>query len=304
MKFFLRQAASVLLLISAAHSLPDFSCICEKQNQNACARTYSCRLNNTINFNSDKPPSWVTAAEEGLFNNTINDALNGELRPPFFTLGRMTWEATIACDDEDGQLRWHHHINECRFGTNATEKRRMHGWANLGFHPLGTQKGTWLTQILGEIADINGTSDTQLTQGSCSNTGLFVHLSYINASEPYDPRFSPAGDWGVLYNGEHVYPVGAAGVPSYRTDNDLIDNGVALDCTGYDTTGFTCTSPGCVEPANITQYRCPAGVDGFPVGAANCSRAYQANVALESAGARLRDFSALGLAAVVAYAVL
>jgi hypothetical protein len=300
------QRAALFLFISIVHSLPDFSCICEKNNTNACARTYSCHLNSTIDFTSTEAPDWVTVAEETLFVNTINDALSGELRPPFFSMGRMTWDATIACDDENGQLRWHHQINECRFSskTNETvEKRRRHGWASLGFHPFGTQPGTWLTQILGEIDDANAGKDTQLMEAKCANTGLYVHVSYINASEPYDPRFSPAGGWGVLYAGAREYLVGDAGVPSYRTDNDLINNGVSLDCTGYDTTGQPCKQPDCMEPANITHYNCPAGVSWAGVGALNCSRTYKANQVVESGATRSKALLSIMGAGVLACAL-
>lgn len=281
------------IIISTASCLPDFSCICEKQNLNACAKTYSCRLNSTLDLSAAEAPTWVTSTEESLFRNTINDAKNSLLRPQFFALGRMTWEAKLACSDDDGQLQWYPGVDQCQYGTrtnatgtNSTTERRMyHGWASLGFHPLGREPGTWLTQILGEIEDPDD-SDKALLRATCANTGLYVSVSYINASEPYDPRFTSAGRWGVLYAGSHAYPVGSQGVPSYRTDNDLIENGVSLDCVGYDTTGTVCKQPSCTEPANLTHYQCPAGLNGFPVGSANCSRTYMVNSLAESSTTR------------------
>jgi hypothetical protein len=304
MKHFRR--ALFFLLISNVSSLPDFSCICEKQNLNACWKTYSCRLNSTLDLNATEAPAWVTSTVQSLFLNTINDAKNGQLRPPFFSLGRMTWEARLACGSEDGQLQWYGGVDECqsgatanKTGTNSTTRiRRHHGWASLGFHPLGTNAGTWLTQILGEIEDPDK-SDGKLMEATCASTGLYVSVSYINASQPYDPRFTPAGQWGVLYAGSHVYPVGNQ-VPSYRTDNDLIDNGVYLDCTGYDTTGITCKQPTCFEPANLTHYQCPVGVNGSQVGAANCSRTYSVSSSAGFGSTKLQALLSLVIAGLIA----
>lgn len=305
MKHFRRAVFSII--ISTASCLPDFSCICEKQNLNACAKTYSCRLNSTLDLSATEAPTWVTTTEQSLFLNTVDDAKDGQLRPPFFFLGRMTWEAKLACSDGDGELQWYPGVDQCQYGTktsatgtnSTTERRVYHGWASLGFHPLGTEPGTWLTQILGEIKDPDD-SDRALMQATCANTGLYVSVSYINASQPYDPRFTSAGRWGVLYAGSHVYPVGSQGVPSYRTDNDLIDNGVSLDCTGYDTTGTLCKQPNCLEPANLTQYQCPAGVNEFPVGAANCSRTYTADSLAESESSSSQALLSLLIAGLLA----
>ncbi|KAH8905390.1 hypothetical protein BR93DRAFT_929644 [Coniochaeta sp. PMI_546] len=284
-----RLVALCLSSFSLIHALPDFSCICESHNLNACSKSYSCRLNSTIDFYKATVPDWVTDAEEALFVNTLDDAINGLLRPPFLSLGRMTWEATMACDDDKGDLAWYPQLSQCQATftvDNVTEpRRRYHGWASLGFHPLGSQPGTWLTQIIGEIADAEGDDDSHLARARCANTGLYVSVDYINATQPYDPRFSPAGHWGMLYlyGNEHVYPVGAQGVPSYMTDGDLIDNGVYLNCTGYDTTGRVCAEPSCFEPANLTHYDCPAGKN-TSVGAGNCARRY-ASTAGEDSGA-------------------
>lgn len=259
----------------------NFTCICEGHLLNGCSKSYSCRLNSTIDFYKAPVPDWVTDDEETLFLDTIDDAVNGLLRPPFLSLGRMTWEAVVACDDDDGVLTWYPQQTQCRptdiTRGNATEpRRRYHGWASLGFHPLGKEPGTWLTQILAEIEDpVGGVNDTVLARARCADTGLYVSVDYINATQPYDPRFSPAGAWGMLYLHEstRVYPVGAAGVPSYRTDGDLVNYGVDLNCTGYDTSGRVCQEPKCFEPVNVTHYNCPIGNDSN-VGGANCSRRY------------------------------
>jgi len=295
------QLLAALSLCSLVHAVADFSCICETRNLNGCSKTYSCRLNSTIDFYKAPVPDWVTDAEETLFINTIDDAVNGLLRPPFFSLGRMTWEATTACDDDNGMLTWYPQQSQCRSSVtrgNVTEpRRRYHGWASLGYHPLGKEPGTWLTQIMGEIRDASGGNDTHLLDARCADTGLYVSVDYINATQPYDPRFSPAGHWGMLYlhSSDLVYPVGAAGVPSYRTDGDLISYGVDLNCTGYDTSGRVCQEPKCFEPANVTHFECPMR-DGTSVGGGNCTRRY-AGVADDS-GAGSRTGSSVAWAAV------
>jgi hypothetical protein len=280
--------SSFLSLVRAAN----FNCICEAENLNGCSRSYSCRLNSTIDYNATVP-DWVTDAEEALFINTIDDAVNGLLRPPFFSLGRMTWEAAIACDDDDGVLTWYPQQSQCRATLtredNVTEsRRRYHGWASLGFHPMGKEPGTWLTQIMGEIDDPDGDGDSHLVSATCADTGLYVSVDYINATQPYDPRFSPAGGWGMLYlhSSNRVYPVGAQGVPSYRTDGDLINYGVDLNCTGFDTSGRVCQEPKCFQPANITHFKCPVGTN-TTVGGANCSRRY-AGVADDSGAMEIK----------------
>lgn len=297
-----QPSVSILLFLSAlvggpglVRALPDFSCVCETANRNGCSRSYSCRLNSTIDFYHNEVPDWVTDVEETLFINTIDDAVSGLLSPPFFSLGRMTWEASMACDDEDGQLRWYPTLSSCRATTTTTNittgdrqtRRRLHGWANLGFHPLGNQPGTWLTQILGEIEDPDGEEDSHLVSARCADTGLYTSIDYINDTQPYDPRFSPMGDWGMLYlySKDRVYPVGPAGVPSYKTDGDLIKNGVDLNCTGYDTTGRVCEQPSCSEAANVSHYACAVGQTGN-VGAGNCSRTYKEQ---KSSGAKERE---------------
>lgn len=279
----LRVLTHTLSLAPLTHALADFSCICEPANLNGCSRSYSCRLNSTIELYNTAVPAWVADPEEALFVNTIDDAVNGLLSPPFLSLGRMTWEAAVACDDDEGELRWNHQLTQCGSTTIAsgnvtTQRRRYHGWASLGFHPLGNQPGTWLTQILGEISEPDDTGDGHLARATCASTGLYVSVDYINATRPYDPRFGPPGHWGMLYlsGPDDVYPVGAVGVPSYRTDGDLIENGVDLNCTGYDTTGRVCAEPECVEPVNVTHYECPAGQGMGGVSAANCSRKYGA----------------------------
>ncbi|OIW34902.1 hypothetical protein CONLIGDRAFT_675854 [Coniochaeta ligniaria NRRL 30616] len=284
---------ALLALLPLSHALPDFSCICESHNLNGCSKAYSCRLNSTIDFYKTPVPDWVTDAEEALFVNTIDDAVNGLLRPPFFSLGRMTWEATIACDSDDsadGELAWFQQLSQCQRPTvtvgNVTRaRRRYHGWASLGFHPLvgtgGKQPGgTWLTQIMGEIDDPDADDDRvggELARAGCADTGLYVSVDYINATQPYDPRFEPAGNWGMLYlhSGGRTYPVGERGVPSYRTDGDLVENGVVLNCTGYDTSGRPCVEPRCFEPANVRHYGCEVGRNAS-VGAGECRRRYVA----------------------------
>lgn len=297
----------VLSLFSLAHALPDFSCICESHNLNGCSKSYSCRLNSTIDFYKAPVPDWVTDAEEALFVNTIDDAVNGLLRPPFFSLGRMTWEAVVACDDENGELAWLPQLTQCQatrtVGNVTVPRRRYHGWANLGFHPLGNQPGTWLTQILGEIEDPDGDADSHFARARCADSGLYVSVDYINATQPYDPRFSPGGHWGMLYlyANTHVYPVGSQGVPSYRTDGDMVENGVYLNCTGYDTTGRACTEPNCFEPANVTHYDCPLGKNAS-VGPENCARRYA--VSAEDSGAVIakgsRELSWVGVGVLLA----
>lgn len=289
---------AALSLLSLVHA-GKLTCICEAENLNGCSKSYSCRLNSTIDFYKAPVPDWVTDAEETLFLDTIDDAVNGLLRPPFLTLGRMTWEAVIACDDDDGVLTWYQQQTQCRstitLGNITEPRRRYHGWASLGFHPLGKQPGTWLTQILAEIEDPVGGNDTQLANARCADTGLYVSVDYINATQPYDPRFSPAGAWGMLYlhDSTRVYPVGAQGVPSYRTDGDLINYGVELNCTGYDTSGRVCQAPKCFEPANITHFKCPVGND-TNVGGGNCSRRY-ANVSDDSGAVAVRGNGAVWL---------
>jgi hypothetical protein len=258
----------------------NLTCICEARNLNGCSRGYSCRLNSTIDFYKATVPDWVTDAEETLFINTIDDAVNGLLRPPFHTLGRMTWEGSIACDDDNGMLAWYPQQSLCPSTItrgNVTEpRRRYHGWASLGFHPLGKEPGTWLTQILSEIRDPSGINDTHLLDARCADTGLYVSVDYINATQPYDPRFSSMGSWGMLYlqTGGHAYPVGADGVPSYRTDGDLINYGIDLNCTGYDTSGRVCQEPKCFEPPDVTHFDCP--IRNTTVGGGNCTRRYAA----------------------------
>jgi hypothetical protein len=262
------------LLLLRVLALPDYTCICEKYNINGCSRTYSCRLNQSISFGSPPVPTWVTDKETTLFAETIEQAKNGSLRPPIFDLGRLTWEARLACDDDvGGRKRWHLSNIGCNVpavNTTVVGTSRLTGWASLGFHPLGTAGGTWLTQILGQVNNPDG--DPSFLNARCANTGLFINLTYINATEPYDPRFSPNGFWGTLLR-SRTYPVGSDGVPSYRTDRDMIANGVNLNCSSYDQTGLVCKSPQCLEPPLVSHYACPATNSGY-VGSLNCSRTY------------------------------
>ncbi|KAK1769681.1 hypothetical protein QBC33DRAFT_331566 [Phialemonium atrogriseum] len=263
-------AVVLFIFLLAASALPDYSCVCEKANINACSRSYSCRLNSSISFDSPPIPEWVTDKEKALFADTITQAKNGSLRPPVFDLGQLTWQSKLACDYNNGK-KWYQTTNGCQSSNKTGKPSRHHGWASLGFHPLGTASGTWLTQILGEIDNPDG--DERFMNASCASTGLFINLTYINATPPYDPRFSPAASWGFLYR-SNTYAMGSDGVPSYRTDQDLIANGVDINCTGFGQTGQPCESPHCLEPPNFAHYDCPATNSGS-VGSGNCWRSYQ-----------------------------
>ena len=257
-------------LLSPTLALPDFSCVCETYNLNACSRAYSCRLNSSISFDDHPVPSWVTGKEEALFAATISQATSGVLRPSIFQYGRLTWESKVACD-LSGQVSWAQSAQECQLEAGKTgNASRYHGWATVGFHPLGQAPGTWLTQILGEVNNTNG--DPNFTNATCASSGLYVNLTYVNDTEPYDPRFSPRGFWGFL-DRFHTYATGQDGVPSYKTDRDLISHGVDVNCTGYDQSGLPCNEPSCTEPPLLAHYDCPATNSGS-VGAQNCWRSY------------------------------
>lgn len=151
----------------------------------------------------------------------------------------------------------------------------MTGYASLGFHPLGTENGTWLTQILAEISYVGGVVDYV-----CTWTGLYMQLTKINDTTPRDSRFE-----SINVNPNYG-PVSGPGVPSFRTDNDLIAHGVVLNCTAWALSEGGCQNfseprySGDRNPENYTCYPqllvnhfdCPATNSGY-VGLDNCTRA-------------------------------
>jgi hypothetical protein len=246
----------------------DAMCIIEASSINACERNGSFRLNSNVSFDGAKvAPAWVTSAEINLFDQTIQEAKAGVLRPSWFYVPASNrriwaWIASQACDGGPDTKIWGD-----RGCGSVYYSGRLTGLAMLGFHPLGTESGTWLTQILGEILNPDG--NAYFRNPVCAGTGLYTRLTKINDSIPWDPRFESRDDQ------DWAWPLDPR-VPGYHTDNDLIANGVQLTCNNshyiscHDLPDYSC-DPG----PPLIHSACPATNSGH-VGVDNCLITYTA----------------------------
>ncbi|KAH8888000.1 hypothetical protein GQ53DRAFT_826572 [Thozetella sp. PMI_491] len=251
-------------------------CIIEISGRNACDRNTSLRFTPEVSFDNPPTPSWVTDAETRLFEQTIGEAQAGRLHPFDSEIWRnytspdswqdilYAWLPTEACDGENNTKMW----NDRGCGS-INNGGWMTGLGMLGFHPLGTENGTWLTQILGEVLNPG-----DLREAVCAGTGLYINLTKINDSRPLDSRFQ-------AFNEDPAY-ADALGIDlgpfvgSYRTDGDLIAHGIDLNCTiyGWDRGGICDIQQG--DPfckPRVTHYDCPATNSGH-LSFENCSLSY------------------------------
>jgi hypothetical protein len=178
-----------------------------------------CHLNSSIVITdnvSQNTPSWVTPDLTKLVVDTVDQASAGNISDVF--------TPSMICDYGNGP-QW---VDFCSVNAGGF----LTGFALLGFHPHGNHSGTWLTQIIGQISN----ADTYLEHYSCPPTAdeFYVTISKVNDSAPYD----------VIFRTE---PTGV--VRSLRTDNDLLVNGVDLQCSRsantsvYNIARFDCSQP-------------------------------------------------------------
>ncbi|KAF2679225.1 hypothetical protein K458DRAFT_461368 [Lentithecium fluviatile CBS 122367] len=227
----------VVLISSSVNGLIIGSkCICLPA-ENACSQQNRCNLNTTIfpsNSSVPKTPAWVVPAISSLVSNTLARAKNGtisqapllgnEYSQPSTPYGTQ-FQAGMTCANETHGVMWATSCGE----RSISYKEFMTGYAMLGAHPLGTEPGTWLTQIIMPVADTPldpwGYPYTGGFVASCIAADAYINIDKINDDQPLDI-------WKQKVSGyPWVAPTTAVG---WRTDNDLRKNGLNTDCGHFD----------------------------------------------------------------------
>lgn len=162
-----------------------------------------CDLHSSVyqSFLLSDTPQWVTAGIKTLISNTINEAQAGNLS------GFVA--ASMSCDNGGGQI-W-------ASGCSVNAGGFLAGYLSLGYHPFDNKSGTYLTQVLAQVVPRN------VYDFSCASTQPYITVTFINDSLPYDLN---GFDRGAV--ADKVQEAGV--VPSLRTDNDLLNNGIDTNC--------------------------------------------------------------------------
>jgi hypothetical protein len=196
---------------------------------NACTQDLRCHLNETL-FTPAPPaiPSWVPANLTKLVSSTLQDAKAGTLgNTPVIGLEDLSgtryglsWYAGMTCSNSTHGTMW---AVSCGERSGLYNTNFGSGYASLGFHPLGLEPGTWLTQILMPVVDTPGYTGGFVA--SCVAAEAYINIDKISDNTPLDL-------WEQRMAG---YPtVSAKQVVAWRTDNDLLKNGLKTRCRHFD----------------------------------------------------------------------
>jgi hypothetical protein len=169
-----------------------------------------------IPHESSPIPSWVNSSTQTLFSQTIEKAQNGTLTNIYDFWGNLqpqpyrTWAANMVAQDT-----W-------RTSTSLYDKGRngsFTGYANLGFHPFGDFPGTWLTQIIGQVA-IASDNEWRLR----NDTEMWTSIVKINDTSPCCKD--------LFCNSSIITPSPLVKdcLLDDRTDTDMILHGFENDC--------------------------------------------------------------------------
>jgi hypothetical protein len=127
----------------------------------------------------------------------------------------------MACTDDGSSYYW-----ASRCSINGDVAGYLTAFAQVGFHPFGDAPGIWLTQIFGQIRDIDNLDYSSFY--NCPGQA-YVTITYINNTTPID-----AYGANTFLPGQHTEPT--SGYLAYRTDNDLIKHGYDAACSGSNNT--------------------------------------------------------------------
>ncbi|KAF2669623.1 hypothetical protein BT63DRAFT_264880 [Microthyrium microscopicum] len=192
--------------------------------KNSCDHRKRCRLNETISEKSTEP-FWFKKEHQDLVDDTLAEARHSQ--QTMWNYGRVCYNST----NQLSQLKW----TDARY-PNEMDLPCFTGYLSYGYHPFGTESGTWLTIIMGLT-----TSLTNWFDGSTHSLvdGFYVNITKINDKAPlefqadlYPSVESWQTDWQtiqILQNpkmGEHP----PSSRSNRRTDQDLIVRGFDYRC--------------------------------------------------------------------------